>query len=199
LQEWFDQNHPDWLINNFTDEIYKEDEFGNVALQESLNSLNLSNLYVIITGSSASASELIINGLNPYINITTVGTKTTGKYTASITLYDSQNFGREGANPNHTWAMQPIVLEEINKVGENDKDGFDPTVEVIEYVSEMQELGTETEPLLAEAIAIITGVVSKSNVNSKIQKIQFEEIKDVSKFQNLMYVEKELPLGFRLK
>ncbi|MCW9037816.1 S41 family peptidase, partial [Altibacter sp.] len=36
---------------------------------EPLNSLNLTNLYVLTTSRTASASELVINGLTPYINV----------------------------------------------------------------------------------------------------------------------------------
>lgn len=201
LQEWFEKNRPDWLVNNFVDKIYKEDASGNVVLQEALNSLKLTKLYVITTSSSASASELVINGLRPYIDVITVGTKTSGKYTASVTLYDSDGFGREGANPNHTWAMQPIVLQEVNKNGENDKDGFEPTYEEIEYVNEMQELGLETEPLLEKAISLITGVSAKSKISKegRIEPIEIRGFKEESKFQNQMYVEKELPTGLRNK
>ena len=108
VQVWFDANHPDWISNNFVNKITKE---GNI--EESINSLNLPKLYVITSSSSASASELIINGLKPYINVITIGTKTSGKYTGSITLYDSDTFGRTGANlnPRHKWAIQPIVLD----------------------------------------------------------------------------------------
>lgn len=200
LQQWFEINRPEWLVSNFVNEIYKEDNNGNIVLQEAINSLNLTNLYVITTGSSASASELIINGLRPYINVVTIGTKTSGKYTASITLYDSENFGRADANPSHTWAMQPIVLQTINKNGENDKDGFDPTIEVKEYVNEMQELGLETEPLLAKALEQITGVAAKQRVSKEalIEPIEVAGFK-TGKFDEIMYVDKTLPEGFKLK
>ena len=202
LQQWFTDNHPDWLINNFVDEIYKTDKDGNVVVQEALNSLNLTNLYVITTNSSASASELIINGLNPYINVVTVGTKTSGKYTASITLYDTEDFNEppEPEDAYSLWAMQPIVLQETNKAGENDKDGFEPTFKVIEYINEMKELGDENEPLLAEAIAIITGKVAKNRI-SKENAIELQEVRGikVGSLHNQMYIQKELPTGFRIK
>lgn len=43
------------------------------------NSLNLQRLVVITTGSSASASELVINALRPFIPVVTVGETTYGK------------------------------------------------------------------------------------------------------------------------
>ncbi|MBI9042309.1 S41 family peptidase [Lutibacter sp.] len=195
LQSWFETNHPDWVVNNFVNQISKTDTSGN-TVQLPINSLNLTRVFVITTGSSASASELIINGLKPYIDVVTIGTTTSGKYTGSITLYDSDTFGRTGANlnPRHTWAIQPIVLETVNKLGDNDKDGFDPTIELIEYVSDFQELGLETEPLLAKAIEQIAPS-AKTSVKKK-PSIYIEEFKGYSgdsKYDTGMHIDKELP------
>lgn len=199
LQEWFEENHSDWLINSFTDEIYNEDSSGNVVVQESINSLNLTKLYVLVTGSSASASELIINGLNPYINVVTIGDKTAGKYTASITLYDSDNLSRTGdnLNENHTWAMQPIVLEEVNKIGVNEPNGFEPIIPLPESLHFLGELGNEDEPLLAAAIFDIINSGKPSPPNKKV--INLEKVpasKELTKFGDIMYVEKILPSDF---
>jgi carboxyl-terminal processing protease len=198
LQSWFEANHPDWIVNNFEDEITKTDSNGN-TIKEPINILNLNRVFVITTGSSASASELIINGLNPYINVVTIGTTTSGKYTGSITLYDSDTFGRNGANlnPRHTWAIQPIVLETVNKLGANDKDGFEPTIEQVEYVSEFQELGLVTEPLLAKAIQQIVPS-SKTPINKKpsVLMVEFKSFTGESKYNTGMYIDKELPKDF---
>jgi Peptidase family S41/Peptidase S41 N-terminal domain len=197
IQEWFEANRPERINNNFTNEIIKYNDNNEIILQEAINSLNLSKVYIIATGSSASASELVINGLKPYIDIVTIGTTTLGKYTGSVTLYDSENFSKSGAgfNQNHTWAMQPIVLETVNKLGNNVKGGILPTYEIIEYIDEMQKLGDVSEPLLEKAIEIITGVssrISRSNKNPLNFK-KFFDSKDLKRFGNDMYVDKELP------
>lgn len=155
IQAELEASHPDWLINNFTD---------NMANGENINSLNLESLHMIVTGSSASASELIINGLKPYINVKLIGERTVGKYVASVTLYDSPDFTKRNVNPKHNYAMQPIVLEEVNKLGENDKDGFDPDIEQDENYSNMGVLGDRNEPLLNTAINDIIGGVGKYNI-----------------------------------
>ena len=84
---------------------------------EAINSLNLTKAYVLTTKRSASASELVINGLNPYIDMTQVGDTTTGKYQASFLLYDAPapNFSKSQANPGHTYAM--LALEVLNTNG----------------------------------------------------------------------------------
>ncbi len=48
--------------------------------------MGLTKIYVITGKGTASASELTITGLKPYMNLTTVGDTTYGKYTASITM-----------------------------------------------------------------------------------------------------------------
>ncbi|PHR72918.1 MAG: peptidase S41 [Lutibacter sp.] len=184
-QNYFEQNNPSRLNNNFVDQIV-----GGSAI----NSLNLSDVVILTTGGSASASELVINGLNPYINVTTIGTKTEGKYVASITLYDSDNYGRDGANPNHTWAMQPIVLEEQNKLGENDQDGFDPTIEFPEDRNNLGVLGEVTEPLLERAIVFITtgSKMSPTNTTIGFDTVELTNSKKHTLVGSNMYVDKEL-------
>tara|TARA_R110001583_G_scaffold70457_2_gene199412 strand:+ start:19965 stop:21440 length:1476 start_codon:yes stop_codon:yes gene_type:complete len=200
LQEWFDVNNPDWLVNNFTNEINYSSSNGSSVTKEAIHSLNLTKLHVITTNSSASASELVINGLNPYIDVVTVGEKTTGKYVASITVYDSEDFGRQNTNPNHTWAMQPIVLEEVNKIGENDKDGFEPTLFLEEDLMNLGELGNLNEPLLASAISNITNVGKPSLTISKTQNLKrASDSKGLTRFGYTMHVEKKLPVGLIIR
>jgi len=150
-QNYYQQNDITQLMNNFVT---------TTRSGQALHSLNLTRVYVITTGRSASASELVINGLNPYIDVVQIGTATTGKFQASVTLYDSPNFRKTGANPGHKYALQPLVLKSLNSVGFTDYfNGFspDPIMELAEDYSNMGMLGNETEPLLALALADITG------------------------------------------
>ena len=140
---------PDRLYNRFTDTI----DGG-----ESINSLNLNELYVITSSSSASASELIINGLDPYIEVQKVGDTTTGKSQASVTLYDSPDFDREDANPDHTYAIQPLVLESVNSEDISvPVNGIIPNVAIEERISNMGVLGEPSDPLLAATLDLIIG------------------------------------------
>lgn len=152
IQAELEQSQPDWLVNKFSDRL---------PSGESINSLNMNSVHIIVTGSSASASELIISALQPYIDITLIGSQTSGKYTASITLYDSPNFGREGANPDHLYAMQPIVLESVNSLGNNDTNGYEPDIERFEDLADLGVLGARNEALLNLAISDIVGGAAK--------------------------------------
>ncbi|WPR73087.1 S41 family peptidase [Flavobacterium sp. NG2] len=123
-----------------------------------INSLNLSKIYILTTQSTASASELIINGLSPYINVIQIGDVTYGKNVASVTLYDSSNFSSSNRNPDHKYAMQPIVAKSVNKngFGEYEK-GLVPNHSLKESLRTLGVLGDASEPLLSTAIGKITG------------------------------------------
>ncbi|GAB4002218.1 hypothetical protein GCM10028807_60390 [Spirosoma daeguense] len=111
---------------------------------------NLTRLYVLTTNSTASASELIINGLRPYMNVITIGTTTVGKNVGSITIAE-----KTGAIK---WGMQPITFKIVNAQGLADYgDGFKPSVEVRESVLGLKPLGDLTESMLSEAVYQITG------------------------------------------
>ncbi|MFD1316146.1 S41 family peptidase [Namhaeicola litoreus] len=179
-QAYWEANRPDYLISKFPNRL------GNGNL---INSLELNSIYILTTGNTASASELIINGLKPYINVKLIGQKTYGKSVASVTLYDSNNFGKEGANPNHKYAMQPIILETRNKLDENDIDGFDPDFEIAENIANLGTLGDTDEPLLQAAINMITGRAMKMDT----QKFRFaDDLLDaaaIPNYRNDMYLE----------
>ena len=66
----------------FTKYIYndkKSDENSSAIFEEQTNSLNLNRVIILTTGGTASASEALINGLEPHIDVVTVGGITYGK------------------------------------------------------------------------------------------------------------------------
>lgn len=143
-------------------EVLKERLFNkfNTTLKtgELINSLNLERVFILTTERSASASELVINGLDPYIDVVQIGETTTGKFQASVTLYDSPDFGRLNANPNHTYAIQPLVLKSVNSAGVSDYiNGLDPDFEISEDFENLGQLGDSNEPFLKVAIDVILG------------------------------------------
>ncbi|GGA85059.1 peptidase S41 [Flavobacterium palustre] len=156
----------------------------------SINSLNLTKLYVLTTKNTASASELIINGLDPYINVVQIGDATYGKNVASVTLYDSPNLTKSNANSSHRYAMQLIVAQSVNSVGFGDYlDGLIPDYKLTERIKTLGVLGDPSEPLLSTAIGKITGTARL--VPTEKPSDDFKYINDSKnlKGQNQMYIE----------
>lgn len=147
LMDYWEGRDPESLINRFVNTL----EDGSA-----LNSLNLNTIYILTTDRSASASELLINGLASHINVIHVGEQTTGKNVGSITVYDYiDNDGTK--NPDHTYAMQPIVLKIANSDGFADyAEGLVPDTAVNESLTDLGILGNPNERLLGAAINLIT-------------------------------------------
>lgn len=178
IQAQFEATNPDELRINFP----------NSVGPTPINSLNLTKVYVITTGSSASASELVINCLKPYIQVRQIGTKTTGKNTGSITLYDSPTFGTQNRNPNHKYAMQPLVIKTINADDFGDySNGIEPDLNLPEQAQNMGVLGNENEPLLAAALNYIETGNRPANRNA-VNSIQFSDSKKIIPFATDMYL-----------
>ncbi|WP_029036489.1 S41 family peptidase [Salinimicrobium xinjiangense] len=164
-QAYYQANYPEWLVQRFNDEI---------RTGEKINSLNLDRVYVLTTKRSASASEFVINGLDPYIDVVQIGDYTSGKYQGSFTLHDSPNFqltddkGNTHVNPNHKYALQPLVLKYANKNGVTDfVDGLPPDVRVAEDLAHLGTLGDPNETLLQAAINAILGNPQEAATNTQ--------------------------------
>lgn len=175
-QAYFQANNPGSLENKFIG---------------GLNSLNLNKVYVLTTKSSASASELVINCLKPYINVIQIGDVTTGKNVGSITLYDSPTFAKQNVNPNHKYAMQPIVLKIVDKNGFGDyNSGIQPTFLLPENLTNLGVLGNINEPLLNAAInQIIVSGRMMPQVPSVIER-DFTDSKAINPLRTEMYIDR---------
>lgn len=132
-----DKNYgPSFFVQNFLD---KAPNIGN----------NLSRVFVLTTDHTASASELIINGLRPYMTVTTIGTTSYGKNVGSITITDDTGKIK--------WGMQPIVFRSYNALNQSDyATGFTPNVQVEEPLN-LLPLGDTREAMLSTALSQISG------------------------------------------
>ena len=162
-----------------------------------INSLNLSRVYIITSGRSASSSELVINGLSPYINVIQVGDNTYGKNVGGpAALYDYiDNDGTK--HPNHTYAIYCMTFYSANSNDFYDyADGLAPQEELKlkEDLANMGTLGENSDPLLALTIQHINQESSRHRINQPV--FPMEEIIEDPQFirdRSIMTLE-SLPL-----
>jgi C-terminal processing protease CtpA/Prc len=146
-----------YFLDRYGEESQIDRFVSSLSNGTAINSLGLSRLFVLTTSESASASELLINGLAPYIEVIQIGEQTVGKNVGSITVYDYID-NQQTKNPDHKYAMQPIVLKVANSEGFADyADGLPPTLAADEDVKNMGVLGDVNETFLAIALNRITG------------------------------------------
>jgi len=138
------------MYNTILTQYYAQNGISRMTRFEDIGlNINLNRLYILTGENTASASEALIIGLGPYMDVITLGSQTHGKYTGAFLIYDTEN--------KHNWAIQPITFKYANSVGFTDfPDGLAPT-----YTGEddlFTPLGDPEEGLLALAIQQITGL-----------------------------------------
>jgi C-terminal processing protease CtpA/Prc len=106
-------------------------------------SLNLSRLYVIVSNATASASELLINNLKPYMDVKLIGANTYGKPVGFFPI------------PAGEYYIFPVSFRSTNKNGEgNYFNGLTVNSKVADGLD--KDWGDITETRLASAIRNIT-------------------------------------------
>ena len=147
------------LANKKEDTDYKIKRTGN--------SLNLERLFVITGSGTASASESIINGLSPYMDVQTVGNTTYGKPNGMYVFLWPQKVSEKNAE----YAFLPICFYCMNSEGKADYDnGISPKQkrydDLYHDFSEKEDLikacltyiGTGSYPVLPEASTTKAGI-----------------------------------------
>lgn len=138
---------------------------------EANNLGTLNRVFVLTSTGTASASELVINGLRPYMEVILIGDHTYGKNVGSVTLQDNQK--------RWNWGMQPIVLKTLNSRGESEygtKNGFTPTYTVKDNIIPFKAWGDESETLLKKALEVITGQVAQVRTSANA-RLSISELK----------------------
>lgn len=125
--------------------------------------LNLSRLYVLTSAETASASEMVINCLKPYMEVVLIGGTTVGKNVAS----------RAFVNEELMLVMRPIVCKLYNARHESDyAEGFPADVEVDENsdMARFLPFGNPDELMLYTALDLINGNASLPETPDMTQK-----------------------------
>ena len=129
---------------------------------QTINSLNLTKVYVLVNFQTASASELTVQCLKKYVNVVTIGYDTVGKFVGSITLYDSpaQDYtSYANRNTKHNWQLQPITFSYYNKDKDVNPEFITPDYEINPYsiFNNLTAFGDVRDTFLKKALELITG------------------------------------------
>jgi carboxyl-terminal processing protease len=118
---------------------------------QNVGSMLPGKVYFIVTDRTASASEMVINAIRPYMDVFLVGETTVGKDVGSTTIAEENNLS-------NNWALQPIIVKLTNSQSQGYPNGFVPDIDLPDDFLVLTPLGDETEPLLNAALQAIGGV-----------------------------------------
>ena len=155
-----------WIAGNQASKVFykllhnTKNEFRDVTVNfpANVNALNLTRVFFITTNNSASASELLINGLKPYYDVKLIGTHTAGK---PVGMYPMNL-------PPYIYTLVPISFKYVNS---NDEGDFYEGLPV-DYPAEddiTHEFGDPQENSLKVTLGAITGeaTIKSAHVPSK--------------------------------
>jgi hypothetical protein len=140
----------DKLVTNFDNEVQFRLKWNNnykkrdyiYRFESDENSLNLDRIVFLTTNTTASASEVVINALKPYLNVITIGDRTYGK-----------PVGMEGIE-DRKYIYYLVNFKIENSLGISDYfDGLAPTCKEIDDLN--YSLGDIREAMLNSAIYFI--------------------------------------------
>jgi len=147
------QNSENPFLNNFVTSIVATSSGSSITPVQNVGN-NLQRIFFLTGSNTASASEMVINGLKPFLPCILIGDTTVGKNVGSTLVHDV-------TNTKNQWAFMPIILKYFNKNHQSDfTKGFVPDVKVSDDYS--HSLGDTKETLLANAI----GEMMSSGVNA---------------------------------
>lgn len=129
-----------------------------------IGSLNLPRVFIIVSSSSASASELLINNLKPYMEVILVGpSKTYGKPVGYFPI------------PVGDWYIFPVSFRSTNKSGQgNYFDGFALNKQVADGID--KDWGDITETSLASVLKYIGTGGFRANMEPRTEKFEADPI-----------------------
>ncbi|UII27488.1 S41 family peptidase [Fulvivirga maritima] len=147
---------------------------GNTTLFEKAGTLEtVENVYFITTENTASSSELVINSLKPYVNVTLIGTTSYGK-----------PIGFFGIDIDE-YTMYISNFHTLNSEGNGDYfQGFEPDFEGYDDVS--RDFGDPEEYCTSVAIGLATGNLPNSGRTSRESSFNAIEINKTPRFNGMI-------------
>lgn len=140
-------------------------KFDDMSVDTSESNIGISKIYAIMSGGSASASEAIICGLKPYIDVEIIGQKSYGKYCTGVILEGAWWYNeykksmpasehKNGVKYAANWGIYVMIGRYADRDGNTlcMPDGFTPDFEVADAPFDGHQLGDPEETMLKVAL-----------------------------------------------
>ena len=163
------------MVDTFEAALQRQpDGYSFVASEVLKQGLKLKRIYILTGPNTASAAEMLINGLSPHVQIIQIGDKTFGKDMASTTLVTPEEIhGTERA-----WQLIPMIYKIYNKADQgNYSNGIIPQKVTDEFAYlPLVPIGDSRDPLIQE-------VLQRIDTKSKTAKRAVNTIEPTNTFK----------------
>lgn len=137
---------------------------------------NLNRVFVLTSEGTASASELVINGLKPYMTVITVGDHTYGKNLFGTLIGDDKK--------RWNWGMYVMLGQTANANDESDygtASGIAPSYQVDDTMIPFRSFGDDNETLFSKVLNVMGIPASTSarvGATARVKPLSGEFLKD---------------------
>ncbi len=152
--------------SSFAEEFTFSDANGEHKVSVAGANPGIKHLYAIMTGDSASASESVLVGLMPYLDVKIFGEQSHGKYCTGI-MYSAKDWYRDydeqlsdiqrsrGQKYADNWGIYVMIARYADKFGKTPcmPDGFMPDYPVGDNPAEPYQLGDPREAMLSAVLS----------------------------------------------
>lgn len=147
------------------------------------HSLGLYKVYVLTSKSTASAAEIVINNLKPYMEVVQVGDETLGKDMAGFSIEDKRQPKKI------TWQIHPVIYKVFNANGEGGYvNGISPQFTVNEFNNlPLLPLGDPNETLLSHVLSKIYSKKGDTDFDGNKVKVLFQSDSPAAAFSGLNF------------
>lgn len=156
-----------------------EYDYDEIDLHVSTKDANigLERIYGLISPNTASASEALLSGLMPYMDVRLIGEASHGKYCTGLMMSGEdayENCPKEIKN----WGVYVMVSIYQNAAGETPcmPDGLQPDTPVQDDQIPLYQLGDVNEPLLRAALTQAGKQYDRPNARSRSMSPAFQHI-----------------------
>lgn len=113
------------------------------------NALGLNKVYILTSNSTASAAEIVINNLKPYLQVIQIGSTTLGKDMAGFSVEDKRKPRKI------SWQIHPVIYKVFNAHNSGEySNGISPQIAVNEYAElPLLPLGDSNETLISSVLS----------------------------------------------
>lgn len=148
-----------------TDFSYKDGDTTNKYSTADAN-VGFTKVYALVSGSSASASESILIGLMPYMDVVVIGEQTHGKFCTGIVIEATEE---EKYNKLKNWGIYVMIGSYADKNGNNPcrPDGIAPDYEVEDIILDAYDLGDSREHMLNYALCLADGKTPSTKASTR--------------------------------
>lgn len=153
LMEAYQKNGIDLNTRFKTEHTFSDINGNQQQISTKDANIGLDKVYGIISSNTASASESLLGGLMPYMDVELIGSASHGKYCTGV-IFSGDSFYENCPDEIKNWGIYVMVSIYQNAAGETPcmPDGLQPDIQVTDEQIPTYQLGNVNEPLLRAAL-----------------------------------------------